>query len=46
MAQTGDGHGFFANNKYVRICIGLDQFSLNGEAEKTALLKYVVIALS
>ena len=41
MAQTGDGNSFFANNIYVRICTGLDQFSLSGEADKAVLLKYV-----
>ncbi|KAH8119599.1 hypothetical protein DFH11DRAFT_1565893 [Phellopilus nigrolimitatus] len=38
-AQTGDGNGFFANNSFVRICTGLDQFPLSGEAEKAALLR-------
>ena len=40
MAQTGDGHGFFANNKFVQMCTGLDQYSIIGEAEKAVLLKY------
>ena len=39
MAQTGEGCGFFANNTYVRICEGLDEFSIKGEAEKAALLR-------
>ena len=41
MAKSGEGCGFFANNSFVRICEGLDQFSIKGEAEKAALLKYV-----
>ena len=41
MAQTGEGNGFFVNNSFVRICEGLDQFSIKGEAEKAALLKYI-----
>lgn len=39
MAQLGDGSGFFANNSFVRICQGLDQFSISGDAEKAALLR-------
>ncbi|KAI5116981.1 hypothetical protein M0805_001592 [Coniferiporia weirii] len=39
MAETGDNNGFFANNSFVRICQGLDQFSLSGEAEKAILLR-------
>lgn len=44
MSTTGgDGHAFFANNKFVKLCSGLDQFSLSSEAEKTNLLRCVLI---
>ncbi|KAL5506966.1 CEX1 [Sanghuangporus vaninii] len=46
MAQTGEGCGFFANNIFVRICEGLDQFSIKGEAEKAALLRLIKDASS
>ncbi|KAL5484849.1 CEX1 [Sanghuangporus weigelae] len=46
MAQTGAGCGFFANNIFVRICEGLDQFSIKGEAEKAALLRSIKDAAS
>ncbi|KAL4074349.1 armadillo-type protein [Scleroderma yunnanense] len=40
MAETaGDGSGFFSNNRLVKVCGGLDNFSLNNEAEKVALLR-------
>lgn len=40
MAQTaGDGSGFFASNKLVIVCAGLDNFNLAGEAEKASLLR-------
>ncbi|KAH9945690.1 armadillo-type protein [Amylocystis lapponica] len=39
-AETaGDGAGFFANNRLVKVCSGLDNFSLGSEAEKSALLR-------
>lgn len=42
MTETaGDGSGFFSNNRLVKVCGGLDNFSLNNEAEKVALLRYV-----
>lgn len=41
MAETaGDGSGFFFNNRLVKVCGGLDNFSLNNEAEKATLLRY------
>ncbi|KAH7923423.1 ARM repeat-containing protein [Leucogyrophana mollusca] len=37
MAESGDA--FFARNKLVKICAGLDNFALAGESEKSALLR-------
>ncbi|KAF9518113.1 hypothetical protein BS47DRAFT_1338700 [Hydnum rufescens UP504] len=37
--QAGDGTGFFAQNRLVKICASLDGFSLSGEAEKSTLLR-------
>lgn len=45
MAQTGEGHGFFANNRLVKICVGLDQFGLSTEADKIALLRCAAFAM-
>ncbi|EGN99569.1 hypothetical protein SERLA73DRAFT_53136 [Serpula lacrymans var. lacrymans S7.3] len=40
MAETaGEGSGFFSNNRLVKVCTGLDNFSLGSEAEKTSLLR-------
>ena len=40
MAQTaGEGAGFFAENRLVKVCAGLDNFNIAGEAEKNNLLK-------
>jgi SCY1-like protein 1 len=42
MAESpGEGSGFFANNKLVKICLGLDNFSLANESEKATFLRYV-----
>lgn len=42
MAETaGEGSGFFAKNRLVKVCAGLDNFSLSNEAEKNILLRYV-----
>lgn len=35
MADTG----FFANNRLVKVCLGLDNFALSSEAEKNMLLR-------
>ncbi|KAJ7124964.1 armadillo-type protein [Mycena epipterygia] len=35
MAETG----FFANNRLVKVCLGLDNFALSSEAEKNMLLR-------
>ncbi|KAJ7072523.1 hypothetical protein C8F01DRAFT_1104261 [Mycena amicta] len=35
MAETG----FFANNRLVKVCLGLDNFSLSSESEKNVLLR-------
>ncbi|KAI0071715.1 hypothetical protein K474DRAFT_1775986 [Panus rudis PR-1116 ss-1] len=40
MAETaGEGSGFFAHNKLVKVCAGLDNFNLASEAEKSILLR-------
>ena len=36
---TGESSGFFANNRLVKVCAGLDNFSLGSESEKALLLK-------
>lgn len=42
MSETaGDGSGFFASNRLVKVCAGLDNFNLASEGEKSSLLKYV-----
>ncbi|KAF8557538.1 ARM repeat-containing protein [Imleria badia] len=40
MAETaGEGSGFFSSNRLVKVCAGLDNFSLGSEAEKVTLLR-------
>ncbi|KAG6328916.1 hypothetical protein ID866_10173 [Astraeus odoratus] len=40
MAETnGEGSGFFSNNRLVKVCSGLDNFSVNSEADKATLLR-------
>lgn len=40
MAETtGEGSGFFASNRLVKVCAGLDNFNIASEAEKAALLR-------
>ncbi|KAH9858547.1 ARM repeat-containing protein [Lenzites betulinus] len=40
MSQTaGDGAGFFAGNRLVKVCEGLDGFNVASEGEKASLLK-------
>ncbi|OBZ68346.1 N-terminal kinase-like protein [Grifola frondosa] len=40
MAETaGDGSGFFASNRLVKVSAGLDNFNLASEAEKALLLR-------
>ncbi|KAI0915763.1 hypothetical protein AcV5_003595 [Taiwanofungus camphoratus] len=40
MAETaGNGSGFFANNHLIKVCTGLDNFTLGSESEKAALLR-------
>ena len=40
MAETaGEGAGFFSGNRLVKVCAGLDNFNLGGEAEKATLLR-------
>ncbi|EPS93604.1 hypothetical protein FOMPIDRAFT_1153884, partial [Fomitopsis schrenkii] len=36
---TGESSGFFANNRLVKVCAGLDNLSLGSESEKASLLK-------
>ena len=44
MSQTaGDGSGFFATNRLVKVCAGLDNFNLASESEKATLLKYCLL---
>jgi len=31
--------GFFANNRLVKVCLGLDNFAIRNEAEKASLLR-------
>ena len=40
MAETAsEGSGFFSGNRLVKVCAGLDNFSLGSEAEKVTLLR-------
>jgi len=39
----GEGHGFFVHNRLVKVCAGLDGFTLSSESEKASLLRYVLI---
>jgi SCY1-like protein 1 len=39
----GEGHGFFVHNRLVKVCAGLDGFTLSSESEKASLLRYVFI---
>lgn len=42
MSQTaGEGSGFFASNRLVKVCAGLDGFNVASEGEKASLLKLV-----
>jgi len=40
MAETG----FFATNRLVKVCLGLENFSIESEADKNALLKRVSLS--
>jgi len=35
----GDGAGFFVHNRLVKVCMGLDNFSLKSDADKSAFLR-------
>ncbi|KAG2132258.1 armadillo-type protein [Suillus cothurnatus] len=35
----GEGHGFFVHNRLVKVCAGLDGFTLSSESEKASLLR-------
>ena len=40
MAETaGESSGFFADNRLVKVCAGLDNFNIASEADKNSLLK-------
>lgn len=40
MAESdGEGHGFFVNNRLVKVCAGLDGFTLGSESDKASLLR-------
>lgn len=42
MAEVAsEGAGFFTNNRLVKVCSGLDNFSLGSEGDKAALLRYM-----
>lgn len=44
MSQTaGEGSGFFASNRLVKVCAGLDGFNVASEGEKASLLKLVAV---
>jgi SCY1-like protein 1 len=44
MAESdGEGHGFFVNNRLVKVCAGLDGFTLSSESDKASLLRYVLV---
>lgn len=46
-AETaGDGSGFFASNRLVKVCAGLDGFNIASEAEKTSLLRWTWLCCS
>ncbi|PCH43923.1 ARM repeat-containing protein [Wolfiporia cocos MD-104 SS10] len=36
---AGDGSGFFADNSLVKVCTGLDNFSISNEGEKATFLR-------
>lgn len=41
MSNTaGEGGGFFVDNRLVKVCAGLDGFTLSSEAEQNAMLRY------
>jgi SCY1-like protein 1 len=42
--RAGEGSGFFSQNRLVKICAGLEGFNLSSDSEKTAFLRFVVIA--
>ncbi|KAL6308201.1 ARM repeat-containing protein [Sparassis latifolia] len=37
--SAGEGSGFFVNNRLIKVCAGLDNFSVGSEAEKATLLR-------
>lgn len=40
MAESdGEGHGFFVQNRLVKVCAGLDGFTLSSESDKASLLR-------
>lgn len=40
MAESGgEGHGFFVHNRLVKVCAGLDGFTLSSESDKASLLR-------
>ncbi|KAG2029017.1 hypothetical protein BDR03DRAFT_846714, partial [Suillus americanus] len=42
MAESDrEGHGFFVHNRLVKVCAGLDGFTLSSESDKASLLRYV-----
>ncbi|KAG1717980.1 armadillo-type protein [Suillus paluster] len=37
--SDGEGHGFFVHNRLVKVCAGLDGFTLSSESDKASLLR-------
>ena len=44
-AETAGEGGFFANNRLVKVCAGLDNFNIASEADKASLLRLVLLML-
>ena len=42
MAESGEGAGFFAKNRLVQVCVGLDEFNFSDEGKKASLLRFVI----
>lgn len=40
---AGESSGFFASNRLVKVCAGLDDFNLGSESEKASFLRCLVI---
>jgi len=38
---SGEGSGFFSQNRLVKICQGLDNFALSTDSEKSNMIRFV-----